>query len=423
MTDDTRPFPLEGIKVVEFAQNAAVPHCGRILAGMGADVVKVEPPIGDAMRRPGHFSSTESKAYAVINPQKRAMVLDLAADDAREVIDALFAWADVVLVGFKGKDLARYGIDWEHARTVNPRLIHLEHLPFGRLGPDADEGGYDVLVQALSGMGFIINRSEDGTPLPSRPAVNDFSTGIASALGVVTALRHRDQTGIGQRVDTALLATALSLSTPTTQWFEATDPPVLAEIDEELDLLRSAGADFDTQRAVYESRILPGHAAFRLYFRHYATSDGLLTVAGLSAPLFKRFHEATGIAAPADMSDATAPEFQAVVAEAEALIASRTTNEWIDTLRDHGYPCGRYNLPHEAVNDPQVRANDFMVDLDHPEFGRYTTSNMPVQFEAMQSGITKPSPALGEHSHEVLAEIGFDAASIDAFVQTGVTNG
>lgn len=407
---------------MEFAQNAAVPHCGRILAGMGADVVKIEPPRGDAMRSTNHFGPGESKAYATINPQKRSMVVDLEADGAREVTDALFAWADVALVGFKGSDLERFAIGWDHARTINSRLIHLTHLPFGRHGPDADQGGYDVLVQALSGMGFILNRSENGTPLPSRPAVNDFGTGIASALGVVTALRHRDQTGEGQRVDTSLLATALSLSTPTTHRFESTDPPVLAEIDAELELLRSAGADFDAQRAVYESRILPGHAAFRLYFRHYATADGLLSVAGLSPALFVRFHEATGITRPSGLQDATTPEFQAVVAEAETVFMGESTDHWLGVLRAHGYPCGRYNLPHEAVVDPQVVANDFMVELDHPVIGRYTTSNMPVQFEAMETGISRPSPTLGEHSAAVLADLGFDPAAVDRLVAAGITN-
>lgn len=419
---ESRPAPLAGIKVVEFAQNAAVPQCGRILAGMGADVVKIEPPVGDAMRTPNHFGGGEAKAYAAINPQKRSMVVDLTADDALQVTDALFAWADVALVGFKGSDLARYSIHWEHARTINPRLIHLTHLPFGPKGPDADEGGYDVLVQALSGMGFLMNRSENGAPLPTRPAINDFGTGIASALGVVTALRHRDHTGEGQRVDTALLATALNLSIPTTQRFEATDPPVLAEIDEELEVLRSAGADFDVQRAVYESRVLPGHAAFRLYFRHYSTADGLITVAGLSPALFDRFHAATGVTRPASLADATSPDFHAVVLEAEEALRSRTTDEWLAQLRSHGYPSGRYNLPHEAIEDPQVRANNFMVELDHPAFGKHTVANMPVAFEKLATGITTPSPGLGQHSAEVLAEIGFSPERVAGFQASGVTN-
>ena len=124
MTEHALPGVLDGIRVVEFAQNAAIPHCGRLLAGLGADVVKVEPPDGDAMRRLAALADMESRAYALINPGKRSIAIDLGSEDARPVIDALFAWADVALVAFKLPDLARYGIDWEHARTVNPRLVH-----------------------------------------------------------------------------------------------------------------------------------------------------------------------------------------------------------------------------------------------------------------------------------------------------------
>ena len=167
MTEQALPGVLDGIRVVEFAQNAAIPHCGRLLAGLGADVVKVEPPDGDAMRRLAALADMESRAYALINPGKRSIAIDLGSEDARTVIDALFAWADVALVAFKLPDLARYGIEWEHARTINPRLVHLTHTALGPGGPDAEFGGYDVLVQGRSGVGFVMNRS--GATSPANP--------------------------------------------------------------------------------------------------------------------------------------------------------------------------------------------------------------------------------------------------------------
>ena len=145
---------LSDVRVVEFAQNAAVPHCGRLLAGLGADVVKVEPPGGDAMRLIAPEADGEGRAYAIINPGKRSIALDLTKPEARPAVDALFAWADVALVAFKLPDLARFGIDWEHARTVNPRLVHLTHTALGPQGPSADQGGYDGLVQGRSGPGL-----------------------------------------------------------------------------------------------------------------------------------------------------------------------------------------------------------------------------------------------------------------------------
>lgn len=410
---------LEGVKVLELAQNAAIPHCGRLLAGLGADVVKVEPPDGDAMRLLAQLGPMEAKGYAVINPGKRSIAVDLTRPEAREVIDALFRWADVALVAFKGPDLARYGIGWDHAESVNPRLVHLTHTPFGPEGPDADEGGYDVLVQGRSGVGFVMNRSANGVPLPTRPAVNDFGTGIMSAFAVLAGLRHRDRTGEGQRVDTSLLGTAMSLGTPMLSRFDAVDTEALAEFADDLAVMRSAGVGFDDQRASYEARIQSGQGAFQLYFRHYRTADGLISVAALSAGLFAKFHEVTGLP-EVDRDDITDPAFREVVAGAEELFATKTTAEWLEELRAIGYPCSPYNLPYEALDDPQVRANDFAVDIEHPTFGTYTTTGMPVRFEKAPSGVPGPSPEFAVHTVEVLTEAGIEPARIAELADAGI---
>ena len=410
---------LAGVKVVEFAQNAAVPHCGRLMAGMGADVVKVEPPNGDAMRGGIKLAPNEAKAFAVINPGKRGIVLDLASDGAREVVERLFAWADVVLVGFKQSDLARYGIDWDHARAVNPRLIHLTHTPFGPDGPDADVGGYDTLVQGRSGAGFVMNRSENGAPVSSRPAVNDFGTGMLSALGVVAALRHRDLTGEGQRVDASLLGTAMSLGTPVVHTFEQADTDDIAEMRDELQAARDAGVGFDEQRRMYEARMMRGNGAFQIYFRHYLTADGLISVAGLTLKLWAKFHEVTGLP-HADVRNAESPEFNQIAGDAEALFRTRTTAEWIEALRAVGYPCGPYHLPYDALEDEQVRANGFAVDIEHPAFGRYTTSGMPLRFSAAPNVPYGPSPGFGQHTVEVLTELGLSPESVTSLLDSGV---
>lgn len=409
---------LAGIKVVEFAQNAAIPHCGRLLAGMGADVVKVEPPGGDAMRSLASLAPMEAKAYALINPGKRAMVLDLSHRDAAEVVDGLFAWADVALVAFKQGDLERYGIDPDHALEVNPRLVYLAHTAFGPEGVDSHLGGYDVLVQARSGAGFIMNRAEQGVPTSTRPAVNDFGTGMISALGVVAALRHRDLTGKGQRVDSSLLGTAMSLATPMIGGFES-DEEVLAELKQDLAAARSAGMGFVDQRRMYEERIIPGAGAFRIYFRTYMTADGMISVAGLSPALRQKFHEVTGLA-DVDLRAPHTDEFDEIVAEAERVFRTRTTAEWLEALRAVDFPCGPYHLPHEALEDDQIRANDYVVDLKHPAFGRYTTSGMPLRFSGAGNPVLGASPQYGEHTREMLAELGLDPDSVERLVAASV---
>lgn len=406
----TLPGVLDGIKIVEFSQNAAIPHCGRLLAGLGADVVKVEPPHGDAMRFLAPIGG-EGRAYLTTNPGKRAIALDLTSPEAPSVIDGLFAWADVALVAMKPTDLERYGLDWEHARTVNPQLIHLTHTALGPEGPAAHHGGYDVLVQGRSGIGWTMNRTIDGTPQSTRPAVNDYGTGMVSAFAVLAGLRHRDQTGEGQRIDTSLLGTAMSLCTPTVAWFEH-DAEGYERLHEEINALRLGGLSFEEQREHWERRVEAAGGAFRLYFRHYKTADGLISVAGLSAALFARFHEATGIAAPRRMT--VDEEFVAVVDATEAFFAERTSAELLELLEEHGYPCGPYNMPQEAAFDEQVRANDFVIELEHPTIGRYATSGMPLRMEKSRAEVRGPSPRLGEHTREVMAELGLDDATIDA---------
>ena len=417
MSPQALPSVLDGVRVIEFAQNAAIPHCGRLLAGLGADVVKVEPPEGDAMRRLAGLGDMESRAYAVINPGKRSIAIDLGSADARPVIDALFAWADVALVAFKLPDLERYGIDWDHARTINPRLIHLTHSALGPSGPDAEFGGYDVLVQGRSGVGFIMNRSGATAPQPTRPAVNDFGSGFSAAFAVMAGLRHRDQTGEGQRIDTSLLGTAMSLGTPLLGGFPIDDQQT-QELDADIAAVRAAGLDFDTQRDIYESKVQAGGGAFLLYFRHYRTADGLISLAGLSPGLFTKFHAATGIDRPT-VNDTTDPSFQAVVAQAEQTFTTRTTAEWLTALREAGYPCGPYNMPHEALRDPHAIENGYVVELDHPTFGPYKATGMPFQMEKSASAVPGPSPTFAAHTRQVLGEVGLDDELVEGLLATG----
>lgn len=414
------PGFLDGVKVVELAQNAAMPHCGRLLAGMGADVVKVEPPTGDAMRQLSQLGPAEARAYAVINPGKRSICLDLAADDARTVIEALLRWADVALVAFKRQDLARFGIDFASARAVNPRIVHAAISGFGPEGPDADQGGYDVLAQARSGIGFFVNRTADGVPLPTRPAINDFGTGMVMAMGVVAALRHAERTGEAQQVEASLLGTGVNLCTPILARFEAHDEQAYAETAEDLTLLQAAGASFDDVRATYESRVNPGRGAFQLYFRHYATADGLVSVAALSPALYPRFHEVTGLPEVPELGAPDDPVFLALIRQAEDLFRTATTEQWIERFHAVGYPCTRYNTPFDVLDDPQVRANDYLVELDHPVFGRYTTTGMPVGSMTAATGVRGPSPTLGADTDEVLAEIGLAVGEIGRLRASGV---
>ena len=419
------PGVLCGIRVVEFAQNMAVPTCGRALAAMGADVVKVEPPHGDATRSMAPFPGTsEGRAYLVTNPGKRSVVLDLSDPASHEARDALLRSADIVLAAFKGKDLRRYGLSYEEVVALNPTVIYLEHRALGSEGPDADEGGYDVLVQGLSGLSFVTSRSEDGRPVTVRPAYSDMATGLASTAAVLGALYHRQRTGEGQRVRTSLLGTALYLALPVVARFDAHDQEALAEFHEDLSLVRASGGSFDEQRALFESRVLPAGGAFEIWFRHYVTSDSMLSVGALSPMLIDRFHAVTGLPDPRrERWSYHSQEWNNLIARAEALLRSDSTENWIAAFRAGGVPCSRYNIPTEAIDDPGAVANGFVDDLDHPVLGRYRTAATPISMDKTPVRTGGPSPTLGQHTDEVLSELGFTSEQIADLFALGVTRG
>lgn len=415
--------PLVGVRVVEFAQNVAVPTCGRILAAMGADVVKVEPPHGDATRTMAPFAGlAEGRTYAVVNPGKRSIVLDLTAAAAAPARDALLRSADVVLCAFKGADLERFGLTYEAVRALNPEVVYLEHRALGTKGPDAEEGGYDVLVQGLSGLSFVTSRSENGRPVSVRPAYSDMSTGLSSAAAVLAALYHRALTGRGQRVHTSLLATAHWLAMPTNARFDAHDADALAEFDADLAVVRAAGGGFDEQRELFESRVLPTGGVFDFCFRHYVTADSFISVGALSPFLISRFYAVTGLVDHrGHVHEYRSRRWYELVEAAEALLRTDTTEAWIARFRAGGVPCSRYHLPTEAIDDPGAVANGFVEDLDHPVLGRYRTTSTPIGMDLTPVVTPGPSPSLGADTDAVLAELGFDAAARATLRTAGVT--
>ncbi|OAI39726.1 hypothetical protein AYO38_07105 [bacterium SCGC AG-212-C10] len=406
------------MRVIEFAQAMAIPMCGLLLADLGAEVIKVEPPAGDAFR----YNQTpilpgESKGYTILNRGKRAICMDFAAAESRHVIARLVRSADVVLVSLKPPDLPRYGLDYETLAAVNPRLIYLEHIPLGPAGPFGESGGYDVVVQGISGTAAVTGVLDGDAPAFVRPAYADNGTGFLSALGVVAALRHRDLTGEGQRVETSLLSTALTLGNNTIHWFAATDPPVLEVFEAELAALRAQGAGFAEQRELWRKRMLPG-AFGNIYFRHYRTLDGFISVGCLSPALNARFRKVTGIEDPRQQEGfelGTPEAFDALAAlmrRSEDLFRTRTTTDWIAALQAGGVPCGPFNFPHEVFRDPQIAANEYMIELDSPELGPYKTFAPPIRMDRTPTGVRRPSPALDQHTDEILAELEFTEAEI-----------
>lgn len=422
---NTAAGPLAGITVIEFAQVIAIPMCGLVLADMGATVIKVEPPTGDSSRSNlSPILPTESKSFAVFNRGKQSVCLDLADPRSRPVIERLVKSADIVLLSFKPPDVARYGLDYATLSALNPALIYLEHLPLGRRGPYADVGGYDVIVQGLSGIGAITAAPGDA-PRNINPAYADHATGFISALAVVAALRHRDLTGEGQRVETSLLSTALALGGNILHWFGATDPDVWESFGTQLASARAAGADFAGQQQLYQRAVRAGAFA-NIYFRHYRTSDGFISVGALSQPLVQRFRAVTGLDDPRAEPgfELGTPEafkrLAQLLSEAEALFRTKTTEEWIATLQGVGVPVGPFLFPTEIFDEPQIVENGYLVELEHELFGPYKSFAPPFRMDVTPVVPRAASPILDAHTDAVLAAHGFGQDEIAALRRDGV---
>ncbi len=417
---------LDDVRVLEFAQALAVPSCGALLADMGADVVKIEPPRGDTYRLQNRSSVPgEGRDFAICNRGKRSLCLDLGHPESQEVVDRLVVGADVVLVSFKPTDLERYGLGYERLRALHPELVYLENTPYGRKGPHGEDGGYDVVAMGLSGLSAVVATPQGDTPRFVRPAFADIGTGLVSALAVVAALRHRDRTGEGQRVHTSLLHTALGFAAPMIHRFEDLDGDHWDAFTSKLETQRGEGAGFDAQQASWYEHFDVSPVG-NVYFRHYRTKDGFLSVGCLSPRLNERFREATGLVDPRRtgfLERGSPEEAKALVLlrdEAEALLASRTTGEWLARFQEHGVPAARLNFPTEIFDDPQARANGYVEEREHPRLGRYHTVTPPLRMEASPVHTRGPSPGLGAHTDAILSEAGFSADEREMLIAAGV---
>ena len=426
MTNDGHGGPLDGVKVLEIAQVMAIPVCAVLLSDMGARVVKLEPPWGDAARYtmlpvlPG-----ESRSFAVLNRGKRSVGLDLADGRSRPALEALVRWADVVLVSMKDADLEAYRVGYEHLRPLNPEMVYLEHTPLGHKGPMGGQGSYDLVVNGLSGLTALIGKARDGQPQYTQPAMSDMSTGFLSAMAVCAALYHRRATGKGQRIETSLLSSSLAAMANVAHDFPAADGGARERFLADLADLRARGAPYeDFQRA--RERSVRRASRGNIYYRYYRTKDAFISVGCLSPGLQAKFREATGIHDPRtdpgfDLS--TEGGYQRMVdlqREAEELLRSRTTAEWTETFERCGIPCAPVNFPEEALDHPQVVENGFVIELEHSVLGPYRTFAPPVRMDRTPPRAQGAAPALAQHTEEVLREVGVDAELIASLMNDGV---
>lgn len=415
MTDhsDAHSGPLAGIRVLEFSQIIAGPFGCQNLADMGADVIKVEPPEGEAWRQFSQFMPGESKWFQSLNRGKRSLALALREPAAQQIIHRLVPQMDVVVINYRPDVAARLGIDYDTLRTLKPDLIYVDNTAFGRRGPWAARPGYDIVAQAVSGLMALDGKfdPDNGAPQPMSSPVADYSTGIVIAWGVCAALYHRERTGEGQMIETTLLNSALALQGSVVMDLPAADEQVAAKM-ESVAALRERGAGYAELQDAYQQRGAMG--SVNIYYRCWETSDGAVAIGALSPSLWAKVREAlqTDFLGFADPEfDMTNPDSlaagQARVRELEEQVRAGTTAEWLARFEQCGVPCGPIRFAEELRNDEQLTANQMIVELNHDLAGPQRQVGPLLQMSATPLAAQASSPPLGRDTDEIVRTAGY----------------
>ena len=383
--------PLAGLLVADLTQNVAGPYCTQILGDMGAEIVKVERPGrgDDARAWAPPYWGRESAAFMSVNRNKRSLSVDMKAPEGRGILERLTSRADVLVQSLRAGAVEELGLGWEQARRLNPRLVYCSITAFGPEGPYRDRPGYDPLMQAYGGIMSVTGHP--GAP-PARVPVSlvDMATGMWAVTAIMGALRERDRTGRGAHVTTALYDTALAWTT-----FQMSN--------------YLASGERPGPQGSGTPMIAPYEA--------FPSRDGWLMIAAGSDALFVKGCEALGV--PALATDARFATNPARVANRLALVealaaATRAlaTDELVARLQTAGVPAAPIQTLDQVAAHPQTEASGMLIPAKHPRVRDYRAVGLPIRWDGERPGVTRVPPLLGEHTAEVLAELGYDDPTI-----------
>ncbi|HEY8173435.1 MAG TPA: CoA transferase [Dehalococcoidia bacterium] len=417
---------LNGVTVIDFTEYIAGPYCTMMLADMGADVIKIERPEGDAWRHTAPVAPYEGRGYLGVNRGKRSVALDLERDEARAVALRMCAHADVVVMNYRPGVAERLGIGYDALSVANPSMIYCENTAFGRDGPLAGRGGFDILSQAATGMILYENKIERGLPTYiATTAVADITSGMMMAFAIVSALYARVATGKGQRIETSLFASGLAAQYRPLLSVEAVDRPVRDGFLTEL-AARRLKEDVRYEDVAKLRREYVSARGRNNYYRVYETRDGLIAIGCLNNRQRRKLRDALGI------EDATVEGFaydwfsedvrrahHATTGLMEEALATKSTAGWITVLEPAGVPCAEVNFPEELFEHPHVEANGLMLTLQHDILGPIRMPAPPIRMSETPAAVRFAPPPLGAHGLEVLRQFGYDDASIDELFKSG----
>lgn len=391
--------PLQGMTVIELCHHMAGPTCGLMLADMGADVIKVEKIKGgdDTRRNLPPDINGEAAAFMMMNRNKRGVVIDLKTEEGAEVLRELVAKADVLTENFRPGVLDRLGLGYDALKAINPGLIYASISGFGRTGPYAKRGGFDLVAQGMSGLMSITGERPDGPPVKVGAPVCDITAGLLLALGVCAAYSHRLKTGEGQRLDTSLMEAGITH----TYWQSAI-----------------AFATGVAPRAMGSAH--PLNAPYQAV----STADGYINIAANTGPFWTGMLDMIGAPQLADdprfrTNGDRMANLKELEAELNARFVTRTSAEWLAEFEARGIPAGPIFDVLEMHRDPQTIARNMVPTTEHPVAGTVQTIGLPIKFESTPGQVATPSPLFGQHTADVLAELGYGDGEIAAMAEKG----
>ncbi|MGE0204933.1 MAG: CaiB/BaiF CoA transferase family protein [Hyphomicrobiaceae bacterium] len=391
--------PLHGMRVIELCHVMAGPVCGLMLADLGADVVKVEKMEGgdDTRRMLPPDINGEPAAFMMMNRNKRGIALDLKSDAGKAALLKLVASADVLTENYRRDTMPRLGLGYEDLKRINPGLIYGAISGFGRTGPLAEQGGYDLIAQGMSGLMSVTGEGPGRAPCKVGPPVCDITAGILLAMGISAAYAHKLKTGEGQLVDTSLFEAGVTH----TYWQSA---------------------------ITFATGVAPGPLGsahpLNAPYQSFRTKDGWINIGGSNQRNWARVLKVIGAEHLAEdprfkLNGGRMSNLPALVAEFESRLETRTTAEWLAILADAGVPAGPVLSVKEMHAHPQTAARNMTPTVEHPRAGSVQTIGLPVKYSQTPGGVHRPAPLHGQHTREVLAEVGYTSAEIDAMIRSG----
>jgi crotonobetainyl-CoA:carnitine CoA-transferase CaiB-like acyl-CoA transferase len=385
---------LAHLRVLDVTQVMAGPFSAMLLADLGADVIKVEPPAGDSTRQMPGGVGADTLAFNAVNRGKRSIVIDLKNAHGRDVFVRLAQATDIVIENYRPGVMAALGLGYDALAAVNPRLIYASISGYGQTGPSRGKGGFDLIAQGVSGI-MSVTGDPDGPPVKCGVPLTDLGAGLFAVVGILAAIESRHRTGVGQHIDTSLVDAGVALSVwEATEYFSGAGVPVA---------LGSA----HRMNAPYQA---------------IQCADGFITLGGANDRIFAKLCEVLErrewLSTAEFATNAQRVRHRDMLAaHIEAITIHRPRAHWLALFDANDIPCGSINDYAQVFVDPQILARGMVVETDHPTLGHLRTLGSPIKMSATPPDVRRRAPRLGEHTDEILQEFGFSSKEIAALLR------